>query len=222
MNKIKKNSLVIIGILLLLNGRMVFSQDMEEVKSYNYFTFYYLDNSEGYEADFMNAELTNELKNNLNRLAARADNYFLLFACNGDNYKIVNDLKSLTGTSSPFLKKYLSKASNEANYSEDKKAIREHLCEYPVKSKQNVEINYYLSSNALKKMVKNMEELPTPLTFSSELLTYIDGKDLKIRMNIYVDKADLEKMGSEKIKSYFIFCNHLINSSNIQTELIGM
>ena len=146
-----------------------------EIKSYNNFTFYYLDNSDSYDSDAMNIELTEELKANLSKLKARTDNYFFLYACNGTNYKTQYSLTALTDKGSSFIRQYLARPSKESEYDFDMQTLRENLTDNPIRIKQNVEINLYLSSGAIKKMIQNTDELPTPIFFSREMLNYLNA-----------------------------------------------
>lgn len=188
----------------------------EDLKAFNNLTFYYVDNSSGYQADALNLEMTDELKNNLKKLSARPDNYFFFYACNGQEPKISNSLSSLLeGTA---LKKYLSKESKESEYSFDKQSLRDNLIEYPVKIKQNVEINLFLSAYAIKNAIKNVDLLPTPVFFPRELPIYLNASasDLKIKMNIYLNKEVVNELGEDAIKNFFTFCSEGLNQQKIQ------
>jgi hypothetical protein len=199
--------------ILLLQFIRCYSQD--DVKIYNNMTFYYLDNSNGYQANEMNYEMTDELKNNLKKLINRPDNYFFLYACNGQEPKMSNNLTNLLeGTT---LKKYLAKDSKESDYFFDRQNMRDNLIDYPVKIKQNVEINMYLSAFAIKKIMQNIEDLPTPVLFPHELPVYLNSSELKIKMNIFINKEAATEIGEEKIKNYFTFCLESLNQQKIIT-----
>lgn len=191
-----------------------YAYSQEDIKSFSNITFYYVDNSSGYQADALNLEMTDELKNNLKRLGARPDNYFFFYACNGQEPKISNNLSSLLdGTT---LKKYLSKESKESEYSFDKQSLRDNLIEYPVKIKQNVEINLFLSAYAIKNAIKNIDQLPTPVFFPRELPIYLNATDLKLKINIYINKEVAQEIGEDAIRNFFSFCSESLNQQKVQ------
>ena len=194
----------------------------QDIKAYNYFTFYYVDNSDGPDADPLNEEMVQELKDNLTKLSMRPDNYFFFYGCNGEESKKANNLTSFN--SSATLKKYLSNASRESDFSYDKKEIREYLTEYPVRIKQTAELNIYLSTYAAQRIAKEIEDLPTPLVFMKELPMYLNSNDLKslkVKLNIYINKEAIDDKAftEEKLKSYFDFCIQQLKLDNYQTEI---
>jgi hypothetical protein len=197
------------------------SQNANDGKAYNNFTFYYLDNSDGYNSDAMSNELTEELRENLTKLKGRTDNYFLLYACNGTNYKTQYSLSALTEKGSNFLRQYFARPSKESEYDFDTQTLREIFTDNAIKIKQNVEINLYLSSGAIKKMTDNMGDLPTPLFFTHEMLSYLGNSNLRVVVNIYTNKKDADTIGAEKLKQYFTFCNAELNINTAQTELFS-
>lgn len=199
---------------MLLFPAYCMSQNDGDMKTFSNFTFYYLDNSSGYQADEMNFEMTDALKGNLKKLVGRPDNYFFMYACNGQEPKISNDLNNLLeGTT---LKKYLAKDSKESVYLYDRGAIRENLVEYPVKIKQNVDINIFLSAYAVKRLMKYTDELPTPQLIVNELPIYLGTMDLKVKVNIYMNKEVAEELGEDKIKGFFSFCSDQLGQQKIQ------
>lgn len=208
----------IASVVLHFNAR---SQNANDVKAYNNFTFYYLDNSDGYNSDAMSNELTEELRENLTKLKGRTDNYFLLYACNGSNYKTQYSLSALTDKGSNFIRQYFSRPSKESDYDFDTQTLREIFTDNSIKIKQNVEINLYLSSGAVKKMIDNIGDLPTPLFFTREMLTYIGNSNLRVVVNIYTNKKDADTIGADKLKQYFTFCNTELNINTAQTELFS-
>ena len=162
----------------------------------------------------MNNEVTEELKTNLGKLVNRPDNYFFLYACNGQEPKISTSLMNLL--SGTVLKKYLSKDSKESDYLYDRQQIRDNLVEYPVKIKQNVEINLFLSAYAVKRMMQSIDDLPTPLFIPRELPIYLNGENLKIKMNIFINKEAATELGEEKIKSFFSFCSESLGQQKLE------
>lgn len=201
-------------LILFFIPAVCFGQDDGDMKTYSNFTFFYLDNSSGYQADEMNFEMTDALKVNMKKLVGRPDNYFFMYGCNGQEPKISNDLNNLLeGT---MLKKYLAKDSKESNYLYDRSAMRENLVEYPVRIKQNVDINLYLSAYAVKRMMKYTDELPTPPLFINEILVYLHNKELKVKVNIFINKEIADELGEEKIKNYFTFCSDQLGMQKIQ------
>lgn len=211
------------SILLLLYCSLIsfhsFSQDL---KAYNYLTFYYVDNSDGPDADPLNDNMAQELKDNLSKLSQRPDNYFFFFGCNGEESKIYNNLSAFIA--SPNLKKYLANASRESDFTYDKTKIREYFSEYPVKIKQNVEINVFLSTFAAQRLMREVEELPTPILFIKELPIYLNSTDpqsVRVRCNIFINKELIETKPEveNRIKSYFDFCIDEIGLSGYQTTI---
>lgn len=193
----------------------------DEIKSFGYLTFYYVDNSDGYNADPLNDDMVQELKDNLNKLNNRNDNYFFFYGCNGDENKTSFNLASFNG--SPSLKKYLASPSRESDFNFDKQTIRNYFIEYPVKIKQSVEINMYLSTFAAQRLVNKIEDLPTPLVLANELPIYLNTKssnELRIKINVFINKEAKELVGEEKIRSSFSFCNKNLGLEYLQPSIV--
>jgi hypothetical protein len=218
-----ENQLRLIVLNLILSSVLVLNveaQSDKEVKPYNNFTFYYLDNSVGNNTDPISDDLVTTLKINLNKLKARNDNYFLLYACNGNNYRTAYNLNTLLDEKSTFLQTYFSKPSKFSDYDFDKKTLRDNISDNPIKIKQNIELNFYLSANAIKNMTNNIDELPTQLLFPREILIYLNSnQDVRIKINIFTNKTENDAIA--KLKDYFNFCNEELKI-NVQTELIAL
>lgn len=197
----KKYTLIICFQLI---GVACFSQSSKSNIVYNNFTFYYLDNSAGAENETMSDKLNQELDINLGKLKGRTENYFFLYASNGNNYKTEYNLNNILDKKSKLLQTYLSRPSLNPDYDFDKKIIRDNLQENPLFIKQRIEINLYLSADAVRQMINNIEALPLPLTLTKEMLLYIDRNDANIKINVYTDKADYKV----DLKDFFRFCNN--------------
>lgn len=191
----------------MICSKISFSQTTNVVSTYNNFTFFFIDNSAGSDNEPMSDQLVNTLKINLNKLKGRTDNFLLFFASNGSNYKTEYNLNKLTDPKSQLLSKYFSKPSKPCDYSIDKRLIRDLLIENPVAIRQSVEINLYLSSNAVRQALNNIDELPVPFMLTKELLNYLNGDNYRVRINIYTDTFDY---GTD-IKKNFMFCNDELN-----------
>lgn len=188
--------------------------------TYNNMTFFFVDNSSGFEADALNNDMSEELRNTLNRILNRNDNYFFFYGCNGEDHKATTDLKGfLAGTT---LKKYLNKDSKESDYKYDRKILRETMAEYPVKIKQNLEVNIYLSYYAIKRMLKSTEELPSVLFFTRELPIYINSKDLNYKINVFINKEAVTQFGEATITNFLNFCNDDLRMKSYQFQLTAL
>ncbi|MBL0341154.1 MAG: hypothetical protein IPP71_09625 [Bacteroidetes bacterium] len=179
-----KRFLNIILLLSFICELSVAQGSKDEGQEYSYFTMYYIDNSDGSETNSLNDEMVQDLKESLNNLTRRPDNFFFFYGSDGKENKTSTNLTSFLTT--PTLKKYLGNPSDEADYSFDKIAIRDYFIENPVKAKQNIEINIYLSAYAVKRMLKEMEDVPATIFLSNELPMYLstpggNGARVKIR-----------------------------------------
>ncbi len=186
---------------------ILIGQANTEVSTYNNFTFYYLDNSAGSDYTSMSSDLVNTLKINLHKLKGRTENYLLFFASNSNNYKTEYNLNKLVDPNSILLNTYFSRPSKPCDYDFDKKVIRELLTDNPLFIKQSVELNFYLSSNAIKKAINNIDELPLPFLMYNEILSYLQGNNFRVKINIYTDNAEY----STELKKQFTFCNKELN-----------
>ena len=199
---------IIFTILISTLFRTVLlGQANTEVSTYNNFTFYYLDNSAGSDNTPMSNDLVNTLKINLHKLKGRTENYLLFFASNSNNYKTEYNLNKLVDPNSILLNTYFSRPSKPCDYDFDKKVIRELLTDNPLFIKQSVELNFYLSSNAVKKAINNIDELPIPFLMYNEILSYLQGNNFRVKINIYTDNAEY----STELKKQFTFCNKELN-----------
>jgi hypothetical protein len=215
---------IILSFILILFSKS-YAKKLEDVKEYNTIIFYFVDNSDGSNANSLSAELIAQLKENLNKKTTKPDDYFFFYGCNAESQLISSRVGDFAD--SPALKKYLSNPSRESEYVYDKKVIREHFAEYPIKVKQKVEINIYLSAYAVKRIPKEIETLPTPLFIANELPVYlniVNRKDIVFQTNIYINKEVKEELGeakiNEKINSYFNFCKESLNLDKNQPQII--
>jgi hypothetical protein len=175
-------------ILLLLQFTFEsFSQDIMKEQKYDQLCLFYVDNSSGYDLPALN----NDLKDTLNSLLKEQLNVpntrFYFFGSNGSGPKQNSSLSDIF--ESDMLVKYLSRPSVDADYQTDKQSIREQFSYYPVKIKQSLEINYFLSSKAIDRLFDDVNMIPTPLVLQNELLLYLHaGPDIKVRCNIFFNK----------------------------------
>lgn len=192
----------------------------DEVQEYSYFTMYYIDNSDGSETNSLNDEMIQDLKESLNNLTRRPDNYFFFYGSDGQENKTSSNLTSFLTT--PTLKKYLGNPSDEAAYSFDKIAIRDYFTENPVTVKQNIEINIYLSAYAVKRMLKEMEDVPASIFLSNELPMYLgvsENKNARIKIKYFLNKETKELFGEETIRSFITFCIPQLELQKITSEI---
>jgi hypothetical protein len=164
-----------------------FSQDIMKEQKYDQLCLFYVDNSSGYDLPALN----NDLKDTLNSLLKEQLNVpntrFYFFGSNGSGPKQNSSLSDIF--ESDMLVKYLSRPSVDADYQTDKQSIREQFSYYPVKIKQSLEINYFLSSKAIDRLFDDVNMIPTPLVLQNELLLYLHaGPDIKVRCNIFFNK----------------------------------
>ncbi|HKR07424.1 MAG TPA: hypothetical protein VJY62_22510 [Bacteroidia bacterium] len=207
--------------LLMLTGK-IYSQGSERSKPFITLTLFYVDNSEGFDNDPLNSGLNNEIKDELRQkldaASSMPDNYFFLVACNGEDPTQHSDLNTYRQSES--LRKYLGKPSREASYAAEKLAIRESFSQYPIRIKKSVEVYLFLSGFALNQLTKKIDELPTPLTIPKEIGIFLNNKDAKINVYVCSNKEAVEKLSSDKIKSYFTFCNSELRLANINVEVL--
>lgn len=209
--------------LIALSSDISYGQS-SGLKTFNTFTFFYVDNSEGFDSSPLNSALSNEVgqefSRKLNGVADKPDNYFLLIGCNGETPKQAANAKSLL--SSDWLKKYLSRTSKEAEYGSEKQALRESFTTNPVRIKKEVDVYLFLSGYALSQLSKKLEDFPTPLFFPKEMIIYFDNKDVDFNIFLYSNKEAVEKLGESKIKSYFSFCNSELNLTAFDIKVVPL
>ncbi len=214
------NAIKIFFLICLFFLPKGYANNGDDARPFNYLTMYFVDNSDGSNANALNNEMVEQLKENLKKLSNRPDNYFYFYGCNGQEQLTSDNLSNFADA--PKLKKYLKSPSKESEYSFDKKAIRDHFTEYPVKIKQNIEINIYLSAYAAKRITKEIETLPSPVFFPNELPIYLNISNLKevnIKIFIFINQEVRDEIGEEKLNKYFNFCNGNLNLEKVQTQI---
>jgi hypothetical protein len=204
-------------LLLIYTIGIVKIAHSQTSNSFDNMTYFFVDNSSGYQADALSSEMVDDLKVLLNKIALKNDNCFFFYGCNGQEQKTSFELKGFNTGST--LKSYLNKESKESDYTYDLHVLRESMAEYPVKIKQSLEVYLYLSSYALKRMMKRPSELPPALVFTREIPIYISDKDLEIKINLFLSKEIVAEIGEQTIKNYFNFCNQNINLKPMQFQL---
>lgn len=210
----------IIIALSLLSNLCEAQGSKDEVQEYSYFTMYYVDNSDGAETNALNDEMVQDLKESLNNLTRRPDNYFFFYGSDGRENKTSSNLTSFLST--PTLKKYLGNPSDEADFSFDKISIRDYFTENPVMVKQNIEINIYLSAYAVKRMLKEMEDVPATVFLSNELPLYLgnsENKNVRIKIRYFLNQEAKTLFGEETIRNFITFCSQYLNHQKIISEI---
>jgi hypothetical protein len=215
-----KKTALILTLSLSLSGTAWSQKGNEAEDSYTYLTMYYVDNSDGAETEALNEGVVSELKESLNNLTKRPDNYFFFYGCDGAESKTSNNLASFIN--SPALKKYLANPSDEADYVYDKSVLRDYFTENPLLVKQNVEINVFLSAYAVKRMMKSTDDIPPGIFLTNEVKMYvgaIDNKNLKVKMRYYINKEIAPVLGEENIRMFLRFCNTELGIQNVTTDV---
>lgn len=191
------------------------------INTFNTLTFFYVDNSEGYNSDplnsSMNSEVGEEMIKKINGVADKPDNYFYLMGCNGDNPKQSNNAKSLLG--SDWVKKYIGNTSRESDYATERMLLRESFTMNKIKIKKQVDVYLFLSGFAVGQLTKKMEELPTPVFFPKEMGIYLNNKDIVFNIYLYTNKEAVDQLTLAKINNYILFCNSTLNQNNYSLEV---
>jgi hypothetical protein len=209
------NKLFSILFVILINTICVYSQESATTNM----TFFFVDNSSGYKADALNQEMIDQLKDKIAKAKTKFDNSFFFYGCDGEEPKSSSNAEKLLG--GPTLKSYLNKESIESEYKYDLNMLREYFVESAFKIKQNLEINLFLSANAMKRMFKRPSELPPALVFTRELPIYLNNSSLDVKINLYVNKDLTSEFSEQAIKDYFNFCNNNLGiKSNLQLTIL--
>lgn len=194
------------------------------MNTFNTLTFFYVDNSEGYNSDPLNSSMSTELGEEfvkkLNGVADKPDNYFYLMGASGENPKQSNNVKSLLG--SDWVKKYVGSTSREADYANERMLLRESFSMNKIKIKKQVDIYLFLSGYSIGQVTRKMEELPTPVFFPKELGIYLNNKEIIFNIYLYTNKEAVEQLTISKIDDYFLFCNSLLGLSNYNLEIFPL
>jgi hypothetical protein len=203
---IKKIRVTIVLILTACCFYLMAPAQVEtDIEPYNTLSFFYIDNSEGSKTEGLNIEMQNKIKERLTETLSKHDNYFLAFTANGDKGKVSANLLTFIDNG---IKKYLQKSSNEPDYSSEKQAIREFFNDYPVRIKQSVELNFFLSANSINYLLNEASSLPTPVLIPQELVLYLNSNQVKMKVNYYSNKEIItEQLTEEKLKETFEFCS---------------
>jgi hypothetical protein len=182
-------------------------------------TFYYLDNSEGsgVNAEALNSNLVEQLKEKLEGLKRRTDNYFVLLAANGEQPKQKTEINSTAG--SEFLLKYLSRPSKESDPYTERQMMRDLFRDYPIKVKQTIDFNLYLSSQAVKNAVRDPATLPSTLLLPKEIISIMNIEESKIRINVFTNQ-DVDANAWNKFITNMEFCSAQLNLPSISFEYI--
>lgn len=209
----------LICLLIFLFSNLGIAQS--DVKTFNTLSFFYIDNSEGFDSSPLNAAINNEVGQEfikkLSALSDKPDNYFLLLGSNGQSPKISTNAKSLLG--SDWVKKSLARTSKEADYKTEKDLLRESLTNISLKIKKEVNVYAYLSGYALSQLAKKMEEFPTPVFFPKEMLIYLNNPGLNFNIFLYTNEDAAEKLTPAKIRSYFNFCDADLKINNFDVDV---
>ena len=200
---------------------IVKAYSQNDIKSHNYVTIYLIDNSEGSSAQALNDEMIIQLKESITRISKRPESYFYCYASNGEEYYNSSNVNTILESSG--FKKYLRNPSIESDYSFDKKIIREYFTDNPQRAKQNIEVTIFLSAYATKRMMKEMESLPTPIFLAKEIPLYFTNenlKDMNVKYTYYINKEAKELLGEEQIKRSLNFSNNALNFTSSKFEII--
>jgi hypothetical protein len=206
--------------MMLSHPGAVAQKGEDNAKAYGYITVFYCDNSEGYDSEAMNDELTSHLRENLEKLTQRPDNYFFFYGSDGEDSRTSSNLTSFL--SAPTLKKYLANPSRESDFNYDKIAIRDYFVESPVRVKQNLEINIYLSTHAVKRYLQESDDIPCTVFLSNELPMYVGAFErdgVRIRVKYYINSDAKEKFNEAEIARAFMFCTRQLNMESTITEI---
>lgn len=194
------------------------------MQSYNYMSFTFADNSEGMGLRSISETLFEETNDELSSLVSNSnDNYFIFFGSNGDEPTISYDANKFNDEL--IYQKYTNEASEDANPMADRKILREMFVDNPVTIKSRIDCNIFLSAYATRQLLKNCDEMPTPIFFIKELPYLVNATDdVILKINFYVSE-DWFNSSSEK-DSYTVFvklvtnyCSKELNTPNIEVTI---
>ena len=110
------------------------------------------------------------------------DNYVSTFVVDGKN-SVLSD--NITKTVSfDHLAKYLSKGSASADYAFDNDTLKASFIHNQVAIKNEATIYIFISTTEVDKMIKEMNETPTPVSFPYQLAAYLIHEKV-LHPNIY-------------------------------------
>ncbi|MFN7846390.1 MAG: hypothetical protein ACK5P4_04140 [Bacteroidota bacterium] len=209
-----KNSVIIVLFFLCSN---IICLAQRSGETYNSMTLFLVDNSSGYKAPSMNEELTEELKSLVGRMSQKSNNYFFFYGANGE--EPLNSANAGTLVSGNSLRSYLNKESKESDNLFDLKMLRQFILYDKVVIKQNLEIYLFLSDNAVKRMIKNPDELPSFLLFCKEAQIYLTEKELNTKINFFLNKDVVKEFPEKTLTNFFNFCADDINTEKPQYSI---
>ncbi|MEP7171104.1 MAG: hypothetical protein ABI855_17180 [Bacteroidota bacterium] len=192
-------------------------QEEMKARPFNTMAFFYVDNSQNFELNALNNDLAEILKDKLKEQQNIPQHCFYFIGTNGAKPKLSYNITNFFD--GDVLTKYLEKSSRAPDYAAEKSEVRDYFSNYPVKIKQTAEIYCFLSSNAVNKIMNDVELLPSPLVFPQEMLMYLNAPpEIQYHVNFYINKEITEKFPEDKIKSSFLFCSSFLNQNKIHPD----
>lgn len=146
-------------LLMLANA----SRAQNDPRVYNSLTCFYIDNSSGGTAPGLSQPVLNYLKVKMNDQEKMKDHYVYTYTVDSLN-SILTDNMTKT-VSFDFLSKYLARSSATADYAFDNDTIAGYFRAKPIQVKEEITIYIFLSSKAVDKMMKEMDNSPTPVAY---------------------------------------------------------
>ncbi|MEO8146239.1 MAG: hypothetical protein ABI723_01315 [Bacteroidia bacterium] len=193
----------LVCLIILIAAKHSMAQTDDSI--FNTMTFFYIDNSSDAKHKGLNSKVKKYLSLKLKEQADLKGNYFYFFAANGKNPISETKLNKLTD--SDILTNYLSQPSATADYESDNKKLQIQFTKTaPVKISDTLKVFLFLSYNAVNRMVAELNNMPTPAVFPTELSSYINrDKIVRARIFIITDKAIKLKYTNEQLNHCFSF-----------------
>ncbi len=180
----KAINFILIATVILTSPLM--AQNSEELTTVNTLTIYYLDNSQTSVYPKINTEIAQSLRERVSASVDDKQDFFLAFLSNGQMGKFSSNEKEFLDRELP---EFLDRKTRGSNYDSDKQLFREFfMSQFPVKVKQTVELNFYLSAYAVYNLKNKIGDYPSPISLVSEVPIYLNNDEINIKVNYFITR----------------------------------
>lgn len=171
------------------------AQNSDELTTMNTLTIYYVDNSQTSVYPKINTEIAQSLRDRVSASIDDKQDFFLAFLSNGQMGKFSSNEKEFLERELP---EFLDRKTRGSNYESDKQLFREFfMSQFPVKVKQTVEINFYLSAFAVYNLKNKIGDYPSPISLVSEIPVYLNNDEINIKVNYFITRPPDATMDKE-------------------------
>ncbi len=204
-------------ILLLLLTIHIHSFGQDEQSTYRVYNFIYVDNSKGTDYGSLNDGVKNALLNEINNQKQIDGSYFYFYLTNGSEAFRESDVTKLDSAT---LEAYIKKATYATNYESDNEFLHKLVSQNPPVIKDQINIYFFLSAEATRRVISEVNNMPTPVVFPAELSNYINpNKKLNTKLIVITNREIQKGYTEDNIKRAFGFGDNQLSGHFIQPKI---